>query len=329
MHLKGWVELNGTVLSKEELSSHIEKDPSILSRLGGEFYLEYSTCKARDHYGIMKGDCPAGTILCDDEITGIIDPEYPLLPLADAIKTAVKLRTDTGITALSGGVDSALVAALAQRPCLVVGMEGCHDIRQAGAVASYLNLSLHTRIVTQQEVEDALPVVAHMLEEPNPVDLAIGTTLYFVAETAHDLGYERILTGQGADEVFGGYARYLETPPDKLEELFINDFASLQRQGRRDQGIAGLMGTYLSMPYLDKRVVCAAQKIPPAERVRDGVRKKPLREVALQYLPESYANYEKKAMQYGTGIWKEIKRIARQNGYHSSVSDFLIHIRRT
>jgi hypothetical protein len=46
-------------------------------------------------------------------------------------------------------------------------------------------------------------------------------------------------------------------------------------------------------------------------------------------MPESYAYYEKKAMQYGTGIWKEIKRIARQNGYHSSVSDFITHIRRT
>ena len=208
-------------------------------------------------------------------------------------------------------------------------MDECHDIQQAKRVADLLDLPLHIRIVTHEEVETALFTIANLLIKPNPVDLAIGTTLFFIAETAHDLGHERILTGQGADEVFGGYARYLETPTDKLEELFTNDFASLQWQGRRDQAIAGSMGTYLSMPYLDMRVVCAAQKIPPEARVCDGVRKKPLREVARQYLPENIANYEKKAMQYGTGIWKEIKRVARQNGYHSSVSDFINHIRRT
>ncbi|NLV25656.1 MAG: asparagine synthetase B [Methanomicrobiales archaeon] len=328
MLLKGWVELDGKLFSEDELSQRIMDDPSILSRLGGEFYLEYETYRARDHYGIIPGDCPAGTIICDNQVKGKIDPQYADLSLADAIRTAVTLRSDTGVVALSGGVDSALIAALAKRPCLVVGMEGSHDIRQAQAVAAILNLPLHVRTITVPEIEDVIRVVARELEEPNPVDLAIGTTLYFVADTAHNLGHERILTGQGADEMFGGYARYLTTPSEELEELFLTDFESLQRQGRRDQRIAGLMGTYLSMPYLDIRVVCAALKIPSGEKVSDGVRKKPLREVALQYLPESYALYEKKAMQYGTGIWKEIKRIARQNGYHSSVSDFIIHIRR-
>ena len=82
------------------------------------------------------------------------------------------------------------------------------------------------------------------------------------------------------------------------------------------------------MPYLDIRVVCAAADIPPEDRVRDGIRKYPLREVAARYLSLETANYEKKAMQYGTGIWKEIKRLARQNGYHNSVSDYMKSIRR-
>lgn len=329
MHLTGWIELDGIPLSHEEIIQKLSEDPQIVTHFGGEFYLEYDSCVARDHFGIIQGPCPAGTIICNGSVTGSVKPSCPCLPLADAIRTAIELRSDSGITALSGGVDSALVAAIAKRPCLVVGMEGCHDIRQATAVAQVLDLPLHVRTITPEDVAAALPVVISLIDDPNPVDVAIGTTLFFVAETAQSLGYERILTGQGADEVFGGYSRYLETPEHLLEEVFARDFASLPRQGCRDQSIAGSMGAYLSMPYLDIRVVCAAQAIPPRDRVTGGVRKKPLREVARLYLPESFAYYDKKAMQYGTGIWKEIIRIARQNGYHSSVSDFITHLRRT
>ena len=323
MDLTGWVELGGLKISEQELEECISEDSSIVTRLGGEFFLRFNSCCARDHYGIIPGPCPPGMILCGDEEKGTVTPEYIPLSLANAISTAVSLRTDIGITALSGGVDSALVAVLAQRPCVVVGMEGCHDIKQADMVAKEAGLSLHVRIVTGEEIEDALPRVMKIVGYPNPVDIAIATTLFFVAETATDLGHTRILTGQGADEVFGGYARYIETPSHRLAELFAADFATLARQGSRDQGIAASFGTYLSMPYLDIRVVTAAGLIPPEERVKDGIRKKPLREVAEIYLPKDIAYMDKKAMQYGTGIWKEIKRIAKSHGYQRSVTEYL------
>jgi asparagine synthase (glutamine-hydrolysing) len=328
MDLTGWVEYNEKRLSSEEIITLIDNDPMAISKFGGEFFIRYGSCFARDHYGIIQGDCPPGIILCNGNRIGVINPEYPEYTLEDAIKKAVTLRSDEGITALSGGVDSALVAALSRRPCLVVGMEGCHDIRQAGEVATRLDLPLHIRTVLPEEIADALPKILNLLKTTNPVDVAISTTLFFVAETARDLGYERILTGQGADELFGGYARYLETPPDKLGELFITDFASLERQGHRDQSVAGLFKTYLSMPYLDLRVVKAAEVIPPEEKVCGGVRKRPLREVAVSYLTETIAYQDKKAMQYGTGIWKEIKHLARREGNTSSVTEFLTSLQR-
>ena len=323
MDLTGWVELGGQKISEAELEECINNDSSVVTRFGGEFFIRFNSCCARDHYGIIPGPCPPGTILCGEEQKGTINPDYIPLPLADAILKAISLRSDTGITALSGGVDSALVAVLARRPCVVVGMKGCHDIKKAQEVAQETGLSLHVRTVTGEEIEEALPRVIRIVGDPNPVDIAIATTLYFVAETAKDLGHTRILTGQGADEVFGGYARYLETPPDRLADLFAADFATLSRQGNRDQRIAASFGRYLSMPYLDFRVVTAAGNIPPGERVKDGIRKKPLREVAEIYLPKDIAYMDKKAMQYGTGIWKEIKRIAKSYGYQRSVTEFL------
>lgn len=324
MDLTGWIEYKEKRLKDKEIISLIKEDPDTISEFGGEFYFCYDSICARDHYGIIQGDCPAGTIISNGLVKGRVNPQYLNYSLDEAIRIAIGIRSDEGIIALSGGVDSALVAALSLRPCIVVGMEGCHDIRQAEQVADALGLSLHVRIINGEEIESVLHKVVRLLGSTNPVDIAISVTLFFIAETAHNLGHKRILTGQGADELFGGYARYLSTPPQDLEELFSKDFASLQRQGHRDQSVAGLFGTYLSMPYLDIRVVRATETIPPKNRVIDGVRKKPLREVASNYLPLPLAYQEKKAMQYGTGIWKEIKRLARREGNTFSVTDYLV-----
>lgn len=328
MELKGWIELDGKVLSHDEITQILSVDAGAVSRFGGEFYLQWNGCHARDHMGIIPGGCPAGSIWCNGMPIGEVDPQGRSENLEKAISKAVSMRAENGVTALSGGVDSALVAVLARRPCIAVGIADSHDLKRASHVAKETDLPLEIRTVKPSEIEEVLPLVLSLLVEPSPVDLAIATTLFFVAETAHDTGFERILTGQGADEVFGGYSRYLGRTAEELQSTFAADFASLSRQGVRDQTVAAYHGTWLSMPYLDKRVVCAAADISPVDRVREGVRKRPLREVAACYLSEETAYYEKKAMQYGTGIWKEIKRLARQNGYQSSVSDYMHNIRR-
>ena len=73
-------------------------------------------------------------------------------------------------------MDSALVAALAERPCIAIGLAGSHDLRRAEHVARELNLHLDTRPVTKNEIEATLPLVLDLLIDPSPVDLAIATT---------------------------------------------------------------------------------------------------------------------------------------------------------
>ncbi len=110
-----------------------------------------------------------------------------------------------------------------------------------------------------------------------------------------------------------------------MAEDLERDFAGLEQQADRDQAIAALHGTCLSLPYLDVRVVRAARKIPAADKVRGGHRKIPLREVAERHIPAEFAWYEKKAMQYGSGIWKLLQRLARKNGYKTSIQDDIDH----
>ena len=126
------MELEGRQISEAELAEAVAADPGVVSRLGGEFLLSWNGCLARDRMGIIPGPIPPGTIVCSGTVTGTVDPPVPVLGLEEAISRAVSLRSTEGsVVALSGGVDSALVAGLARRPCIAVGVEGSHDLARA------------------------------------------------------------------------------------------------------------------------------------------------------------------------------------------------------
>jgi asparagine synthase (glutamine-hydrolysing) len=319
--LRGWVELGGKRLSVEDLQDILTHHQERIPSFGGEFFLSGGDIVARDHFGIIPGACPPGTLMRDGNIIGHIHPEPPDMDLETAIIEAVRLRGDEGLTALSGGVDSALIAVLAGLPCLVVGTEGSHDLSHARHVAKVTGLSLSCVTLTEKDVEEALFAVVPVIPSADPVNTAIAVTMHCITKWAGDQGYRRVLSGQGADELFGGYARYLSSTD--LEADLDKDFSGLAKQALRDQSVAALHGTYLSMPYMDVRVVRAARRIPAAGKVVDGVRKQPLRLVAGRHIPAEIAWYDKKAMQYGSGIWRVIRELARHNGYKRSVQGYI------
>ncbi|MDR2855320.1 MAG: asparagine synthase C-terminal domain-containing protein [Methanomicrobiales archaeon] len=340
IQIHGWVELDGVILSHSELEA-IKGDTEKISRFGGEFCITWNdgSC-ARDQYGVMLGECPAGTYISSDEtrIPIAFSSSKPTPFLSHALKTAVLLRadtsntTDTCVTALSGGVDSALIAAISRTPCIAVGMEGSHDLIQAARVASLCDIDLYTRSIYESEIKNVLPLIIECTQHVHmtPVDIAIGVSLWFICETAKEQGYTRILSGQRADEIFGGYHRYANiNTQDEIAQLFKKDWSTIPHQNLRDQTVAKAHGCWLSMPYLDARIISRANEIAPSDHLKNGIRKYQLRRVALHYLPHEIACHEKKAMQYGTGIANEIKKIAKQHGFDSRVSEYLTTIQKT
>jgi asparagine synthase (glutamine-hydrolysing) len=324
LSLRGWVEMDGRRLEEEEIGAILLEDPAQVCAFGGEFFLEWNSCRARDHFGIMPGSSPPGEVVCAGKRLARVDPDYPALDLDQAIKTAVDLRSDRGAVALSGGVDSALVARLAGLQCVVVGLPGSHDLQRARLAAGELDLTLHEVQIDPAQIEEALAAVLPVIPDKDPVNASIAATLFFVCRWAGDHGVERVLAGQGADELFGGYSRYLHTAT--LAEDMEKDFQGLPRQLARDQAVAGLFGAYFSLPYMDLRVVAAARAIPARLRIVDGVRKRPLRAVAARHLPAAIAWYEKKAMQYGSGVMKEMERLAARRRYKNNIRGYLREI---
>jgi len=326
LRVTGWIELDGRLLTVQDIERIIVHDPGSISRFGGEFFLSWDGCRARDHFGVMPGDCRKGTVTCNGTVKGSVTPDPADMPIEEAIVTAVRLRSGEGVTALSGGVDSSLVAKLAGRECVAVGLRDSHDLRHAKHAADLLGLSCTYVEITPQEIEAALPLVVAVIPKKDPVSTGIALTQYFIARWAGEHGHHRIITGQGADELFGGYQRYQTTAT--LADDLARDFAGLENQAARDQSVAALHGAYLSMPYLDMRVVRAAFAIPAGEKVRAGIHKIPLRTVAERHIPAELAWYRKKAMQYGSGVWKVLQKLARKNGYKTSMQDYIDHISR-
>jgi len=266
----------------------------------------------------------AGDVVAGGRQTVADDIECILQRLDGAIIEAVKMISDEGVMALSGGVDSALVAGLAKRECLVVGVSGSHDMLRARQAAGALGLTLHEVLIDPSEIEGAIREVLAVIPDKDPVNVSIATTLYFVCRWAGEHGHERIIAGQGADELFGGYCRYLSSR-DLVFDM-EKDIAGLPGQLARDRSVAGLFGAQFSLPYLNEKVVAVARTIPAEVRIRDKVRKWPLRSVAARHIPADIAWHGKKAMQYGSGVMKEMEKLASRRGYKRALQGYLNEI---
>lgn len=307
--LRGWIEKDGRILTASETETLTAED---LTSCGGEFFLQTAEVTARDCYGIMPADHPAGTVSFAGKMLDI-HPAVPTLSLEDAVCKAVHLRCfPDAVVTLSGGVDSTLVAALSHLPAIAVGAEGSHDADAAEKAAEVLGLNLKLHTITFDEVEAAVPEVLRILPRKNPMDLELAVTGYFICRLAKQCGAQRILTGQAADELFAGYARYGRT--STLRADLEKDFTDLSLQRERDAAPAKYFGVWYSLPYMDERVVRCAKSLPAEELVSGDLRKVALRKVAEKYIPQEFAWKPKKAMQYGSGVSKMLVRLAKNEG---------------
>ena len=227
--------------------------------------------------------------------------------------------------AFSGGVDSSVVAALAKNVGLdvqlvSVGLKDQPEVMFTKEAAEALDLPLHIQTYTVSELEQTLAKVLWLIEEPHVVNACIAVPFYWLAETASKLGHPVVLAGQGADELFGGYQRYLteyeKSGVEAVEQKMFYDTKKAYHQNfQRDNQICSYHGVELRLPFIDCDVVDFGLRLPlrlKINSVEDRLRKRVLRHVAQNLDIQSFiANKPKKAVQYTTGVTKALQRLAK------------------
>ena len=230
--------------------------------------------------------------------------------------------------AFSGGVDSSVVAVLAENVGLdvqlvSVGLEGQREVLFAEEAAEAFGLPLHLQTYTVNELEETLADVLWLIEEPHVINACIAVPFYWLAETASKLGYPILLAGQGADELFGGYQRYLteygESGVEAVEQKMFHDIENAYRANfQRDNQVCSFSGVELRLPFIDRDVVDFALRLPlrlKLNSVEDRLRKRVLRRVAHNLkIPSFMSDKPKKAVQYTTGVTKALQRLAKDEG---------------
>ncbi|MGQ4554714.1 asparagine synthase-related protein [Halobellus sp. GM3] len=234
----------------------------------------------------------------------------------------------TVAVAFSGGIDSAVVAAgVPDAPCYVAGFEGCHDVAAAREAAAAMDRDLRVVELTHDALRAAVPTLVAATGRTNPMDLSIALPLFLVAERVAADGFDRLALGQGADELFGGYAKVAKAPGDPRVDADTVRGArrevveTLPDQAERDVLAVRAGGAEPIAPLLHDDVVAAALRLPGHLLVDGERRKVALREAARGVVPDSVRTADKKAVQYGTYVARELDRLARQAGYKRRMDD--------
>ena len=228
---------------------------------------------------------------------------------------------------LSGGVDSTLIAkAIHNRGHEVTGycagVRGSLDVENAMRSADQMNIPLRTTYLTEEVVEEILPAVIEAIELNGMVQVEAAVPMFLAARMASEDGHKVLFTGQGADELFGGYSWYCDVVAehghltlhkrmwDDIHKLYVD---TLEREDRMTMAHS----IELRAPFLDRDLIRTAMQISPRLKVKDpedSVRKWVHREFSLrQGVPSFIAKGEKVRAQDGSAIPAIIQSLAEKH----------------
>ncbi|HAX15056.1 MAG: asparagine synthase B [Leeuwenhoekiella sp.] len=261
------------------------------------------------------------------EYDAVKENETSIENLREALEAAVhrQLMSDVpyGVL-LSGGLDSSITSAVAKKyaekriesgdtdgawwPRLhsfSVGLEGSPDLAAAQKVADHIGTVHHEIKFTIQEGLDAIKDVIYNLETYDITTIRASTPMYLMARVIKSMGVKMVLSGEGADEVFGGYLYFHKAPnAQEFHEETVRKLSKLHMYDclRANKSLAA-WGIEGRVPFLDKEFMDVAMSINPQDKMINGERmeKWVLRKAFESYLPESVAWRQKEQFSDGVG----------------------------
>jgi asparagine synthase (glutamine-hydrolysing) len=216
--------------------------------------------------------------LINDEIPSLTI-ESPKI-LSDSLTESVKRRLMTDVpfaVCLSGGLDSSLIASITKRllpegsiiPSFCIGLEGSPDLKAARLVANFLQTDHHEFHFTVQDGIDALRDVIYHTETYDVTTIRASTPMYLLGRHIRSLGYKMILSGEGADEIFGGYLYFHKAPnAAEFHKETIRKLRGLHQYDclRANKSMMA-WGVETRVPFLDKDFLDIAMTINPEHKL--------------------------------------------------------------
>lgn len=266
-----------------------------------------------------------------DEKGEVINPSV-IEKVRNGLETAVKAQLMSDVpygVLLSGGLDSSIIAAITQKyskkrvetdskeaawwPQLhsfAVGLEGSPDLIAAQKAADYIGTVHHEVHFTIQEALDALPDVIYHIETYDITTVRASTPMYLLARVIKSMGIKMVLSGEGSDELFGGYLYFHKAPnAQEFHEELVRKMSKLHLYDclRANKSLMA-WGVEGRVPFLDKDFIDIAMGLNPSDKMNiklpDGkqrMEKWILRKAFEDLLPESIAWRQKEQFSDGVG----------------------------
>ncbi|QOL24575.1 asparagine synthase B [Thalassotalea sp. LPB0316] len=243
--------------------------------------------------------------------------------LEDSVKSHLMTDVPYGVL-LSGGLDSSLVSAITQKfaarrveendlseawwpkvHSFACGLAGSPDLEAAQKVADSIGTIHHSVLFTEQEGIDALKEVIYHLETYDVTTVRASTPMYLMARKIKAMGIKMVLSGEGADEIFGGYLYFHKAPNAqefheellrKLDKLHMFDCLRANKS-------MSAWGIEARVPFLDKNFMDVAMRINPQDKMcgNGKIEKGILRSAFEGYLPEEILWRQKEQFSDGVG----------------------------
>ena len=243
--------------------------------------------------------------------------------LEDAVKRQLMSDVPYGVL-LSGGLDSSVISAIAEKysemrieddlrskaywPRLhsfAVGLKGAPDLVKAKIVADHIGTVHHEINYTIQEGLDALRDVIYYIETYDVTTVRASTPMYLLARVIKSMGIKMVLSGEGADEIFGGYLYFHKAPDAQaFHEETVRKLSKLHQYDclRANKSLSA-WGVEGRVPFLDKEFLDVAMRLNPTNKLCPGttIEKRIVREAFADMLPSEVAWRQKEQFSDGVG----------------------------
>ena len=261
------------------------------------------------------------------EYESVKDNEASVDAIHDALEDAVRRQLMSDVpygVLLSGGLDSSVISAIAQKfsehriednsrtraywPRLhsfAVGLKGAPDLAKARLVADHIGTVHHEINYTIQEGLDAIRDVIYYIETYDVTTVRASTPMYLLARVIKSMGIKMVLSGEGADEIFGGYLYFHKAPSARdFHEETVRKLSKLHLYDclRANKSLSA-WGVEGRVPFLDKEFLDVAMRTNPEAKMCPGktIEKKIVREAFADLLPDEVAWRQKEQFSDGVG----------------------------